>query len=36
VTSADFQATAEHVARRDLDDLFDAWVFGTGRPGLTS
>ncbi|WP_213007604.1 M1 family metallopeptidase [Paractinoplanes toevensis] len=31
-TSADFQATAEHVAGRKLDDIFRAWVFTAGKP----
>jgi hypothetical protein len=33
-TSADFQATAEQVSGRQLDDLFHAWVFTAGRPAI--
>jgi aminopeptidase N len=35
-TSADFQALTEQVAGVQLDDIFDAWVYGTGMPTVTS
>ncbi|GIH19317.1 M1 family metallopeptidase [Rugosimonospora africana] len=31
-TTADFQATAERVSGRQLDDIFNDWVYGTGKP----
>ena len=31
-TSADFQATAEQVSGQQLDDIFNAWVFTSGKP----
>ena len=32
VTTADFIATAERVSGRQLDELFDAWLYEPGRP----
>ncbi|MEU0008495.1 M1 family metallopeptidase [Streptomyces sp. NPDC006314] len=32
--TADFIRLAEHVSGRQLDDLFDAWLFTTGKPAL--
>jgi aminopeptidase N len=32
VTTADFIALAERVAGRQLDDLFNAWLYEAGRP----
>lgn len=32
VTTADFVAVAEEIAERDLDDLFDAWLYAERTP----
>ena len=32
VTTEEFIATAERVSGRQLDGLFDAWLFQEGRP----
>ena len=32
VTTADFVAVAEEIAQRDLDDLFDAWLYAERTP----
>jgi aminopeptidase N len=32
VTTEDFIAAAERAAGKDLDDFFQAWLFGTQRP----
>jgi hypothetical protein len=34
-TTADFTALAERVSGRSLSDLFDAWLYHTGRPTIT-
>ena len=34
VTTDDFIALAEQISGEDLDDLFDAWLFGTDRPDV--
>ena len=36
VSTDEFIALAEQVSHKQLDDLFDAWLFGTTRPELTS
>ncbi|MFG2636265.1 M1 family metallopeptidase [Streptomyces sp. NPDC048362] len=33
-STADFIRLAERVSGRQLDDLFDAWLFSTGKPAL--
>jgi aminopeptidase N len=33
-STADFIRLAEHVSGRQLDDLFDTWLFTTGKPAL--
>lgn len=32
--TADFVRLAERVSGQQLDDLFDAWLFTTGKPAL--
>ena len=32
VTTADFVAVAEEIAERDLDALFDAWLYAERTP----
>ncbi|HEY6749665.1 MAG TPA: M1 family metallopeptidase [Mycobacteriales bacterium] len=34
-TTAQFIALAERVSHRDLDGLFDAWLYTAGKPGFT-
>jgi hypothetical protein len=34
VTTAEFIALAEQVSRQDLDELFETWLFTSGRPEL--
>ena len=34
VTTADFVALAESVSGRELDELFETWLFTAGRPAL--
>jgi aminopeptidase N len=36
VTTADFVAVANEVAKRDLHDLFDAWLYREALPALPS
>jgi len=36
VTTDEFIALAERVSHQQLDDLFDAWLFGTTRPELNA
>ncbi|GAA3122789.1 M1 family metallopeptidase [Streptomyces rameus] len=33
-STADFIRLAEHVSGQQLDDLFDTWLFSTGKPAL--
>lgn len=33
-TTAQFIALAEHISGQQLDDVFDAWLFGAGKPTL--
>lgn len=35
-TTAQFQALAEQLSGRDLDDVFTTWLFTAGRPELTA
>ena len=32
VTTADFVTVAEEISERDLDDLFDAWLYAERTP----